>query len=261
MTVGNFAEIPIPTPAKAITALDYHQVLFDKKSEHCGEPLCNALAHGIAGESYYARSDGRNAPYNRQFLEAPPEIFLRKSVVEKLLLVNQSLRPLGLELFLLDGYRPIAVQKELWKFFLDEAERRLPNPSSEEKKRFAGQFVSNPERFDPSDETTWPIHSTGGAVDLTLRRIGSSELACMGGSFDDPTEISFTNYYEGKSSDSDREAKKNRRILYHAMRAEDFTNYPCEWWHFDYGTQMWALLINLEEGITTTKAIYPTIQK
>ena len=34
----------------------------------------------------------------------------------------------------------------------------------------------------------------------------------------------------------------NRRLLYHVMVSAGFTNYPDEWWHFDYGNQNWALM-------------------
>jgi D-alanyl-D-alanine dipeptidase len=32
----------------------------------------------------------------------------------------------------------------------------------------------------------------------------------------------------------------NRRLLFQAMTRAGFTNYPGEWWHFDYGNQRWA---------------------
>jgi len=33
---------------------------------------------------------------------------------------------------------------------------------------------------------------------------------------------------------------QNRRLLFHTMVDQGFTNYSEEWWHFDYGNQFWA---------------------
>ncbi|WP_243737176.1 M15 family metallopeptidase [Halomonas ventosae] len=29
-------------------------------------------------------------------------------------------------------------------------------------------------------------------------------------------------------------------MLYHAMRGAGFSNLPSEWWHYDFGNQLWA---------------------
>ena len=59
-----------------------------------------------------------------------------------------------------------------------------------------------------------------------------------------------------ESSDDDYRVKhcrqKNRRMLYNVMTAAGFTNLPSEWWHYDYGDNMWAQL-------TGGKAIYAGI--
>ena len=44
-------------------------------------------------------------------------------------------------------------------------------------------------------------------------------------------------------------ALKNRRLLFHALRSVGLTNYHREWWHFDFGNQLWAVQEN-------TAAIY-----
>jgi D-alanyl-D-alanine dipeptidase len=35
----------------------------------------------------------------------------------------------------------------------------------------------------------------------------------------------------------------NRRLLYWTMREAGFTNYPYEYWHYDYGDQMYVLTL------------------
>ena len=76
----------------------------------------------------------------------------------------------------------------------------------------------------------------------------------MGSIFDDADAISFTTHFESfeLTSQSGIEARRNRRLLYHAMTAAGFVNFPFEWWHFDFGTQMWVMNGNLQ----STKALY-----
>jgi zinc D-Ala-D-Ala dipeptidase len=232
----------------APTALDYHRVPFAPESPTAKEPLVDVGAYGIANESYYARTDGFNAPYYHAIPHAQKKVVCRRSVAERLRAVNSHLRPYGVELFVLDGWRPLDVQRGLWNIFLEEARKKLHTDDPKTLKMYAGKFCSNPELFDPGNEHTWPTHVTGGAVDLTLRRLHSSELLFMGGIFDDVSPVSFTDYYERRNesnrgepiSNSDADACRNRRLLYWAMRKENFVNYPYEWWHFDYGTQMWV---------------------
>ncbi len=65
----------------------------------------------------------------------------------------------------------------------------------------------------------------------------------MGSIFDDAASVSGTCYFEKRrhKSQSALEARRNRRLLVHAMEEAGFANYPGEWWHFDFGTQMWVM--------------------
>ena len=124
------------------------------------------------------------------------------------------------------------------------AKKDLANPSEENCRKFVGQYISDPTKFDESDFRTWPTHATGGAVDLTIRRVDSGDFLYMGGIFDDSSPISHAAFYEGNflnGSLSHEEARNNRRLLYWMMLDEGFANYSYEWWHFDWGTQMWAM--------------------
>lgn len=242
-------EIPIPYAPGAPTALDYHSVPVDLGSPRSMEPLVNVSTLGIAAESYYARADSLNPPYYRRFPAAPAHVWCRHGVAEKLQEVNRVVREYGVELLLWDGYRPINCQRELWDHFIKLARQILENSNEEECTKFAGQYCSDPRKFKEDDPHTWPTHITGGAVDLTLRRLNSGELLYMGGIFDDASEISHTAYYEcevtrltseGRQIPSSfKEALRNRRLLYWAMTNAGFANYSYEWWHYDWGTQMW----------------------
>jgi len=126
---------------------------------------------------------------------------LRKPVAERLVQVHKTLRKRGLGLKVWDGYRPLSVQKKMWK--------KLPDP----------KFVANPERGSN--------HNRGAAVDVTLVDLQGNELE-MPTYFDDFSEKASIHYT--KISD---EAKKNREILQDAMKRFGFMPINSEWWHFN----------------------------
>ena len=86
------------------------------------------------------------------------------------------------------------------------------------------------------------LHNTGGAVDLTIVGPDGKELD-MGSDFDEFTNRAWTTYYEegGEGEGVNDTARDNRRMLYNVMTAVGFTNFPSEWWHFDYGDEKWGL--------------------
>jgi D-alanyl-D-alanine dipeptidase len=221
---------PLPDELRlGATALDYHDVPITAQND----PMVNLRTYHIAGDQYYARRDGLNPPYYKQVcVHDKGELLARKSVATKLAAVNQLLRPYGVELYVYDSYRPVDCQRALWRYFTNAV-------GSD-----AGKYCSDPTGFDPRNSKTWPTHATGGAIDLTLRSIATHELLYMGTVFDDASEASYTNAFEPANGESNSasivEAQRNRRLLYWAMHSQGFTNYPYEWWHFDYGTQMWV---------------------
>lgn len=264
----DYRNTPIPDVARSVTALQYSEIPFEDNHDLANEPVENAFSYGLSGESFYARRDGLNAPYFVQFENALDAIYLRHSIIDKLLTINALLSEFNLEVYLLDGYRPISLQKNLWDFFMDQGRKLLKTNDEAQLVDYAGHYVSDPRRFDPKDQTTWPIHSTGGSVDLTLKRKDAPELLYMGSVFDDPSDVSHTRYYEtiyghmqrydAEAAPSIISATTNRRILYHVMCEAGFTNYMYEWWHFDFGNQMWALNKNVEDGSESHKAFYKT---
>lgn len=237
-------ERPLPAITASVTSFDYHEIPIRADHPLSREMLVDVAEYGLAGESYYARADGGNAPYFQPMRGALESVWCRKSVAEALARVNSSLTGFGLRLFLFDAYRPVELQRCLWDFFMERARGRLDDPTDENCRRFVGRYWSDPSKFDPRDFRTWPTHATGGAVDLTLQRISTGELLFMGGIFDDTDEVSHTRFFETGGdtvADSRLEARRNRRLLYWSMVREGFANYAHEWWHYDQGTQMWVM--------------------
>ena len=243
-SLDELAQRPLPALSSAATAADYHSIPIASQHPQRDEPLVDVRSVGLAAESYYARADSLNPPYYRAIPHAPSAVWCRQSVARVLCEVNRKLHSFGIELFLLDGYRPVACQRALWDYFMQIARNVLPDPTPEACVAFVSQYWSDPSRFDERDFRTWPTHATGGAIDLTLRRKDAGELLYMGGIFDDASEVSHTRFFEDarhEGSVSALEARRNRRILYWVLVDAGFANYAYEWWHFDLGTQMWVM--------------------
>jgi len=194
----------------------------------------------IAGVNHY--NNPQNPPYYEVIEGSIPELFLRKSVAGKLRAVNERLACVGLELWVYDAWRPIAVQNHFHDHWMpDFLQRTRPGLEGEALQAEVERYWARGAPGGVVDPASPPPHLTGGAVDLTLRRIGGDTLF-MGSIFDDVTAVSNTDHFEGASgmAFSDIEARDNRRLLYWVMRKEGFANNPTEWWHFSCGDQMWA---------------------
>ncbi len=244
-TLVQLTQIPIPLHSCLPQLESYRTYPVVTTHPDSQEPLMNALAAGLPGRSIYAETDGWNAPYHQPIPGAPNGVWVRKTVLEKLERINHRLAEIGLELYLLDGFRTIQCQQGIYNWMKATTEKAYPYYSQQQVKEHLRNFISDPSNFNPLDSTTWTSHITGGAIDLTLRHKASATLLEMGGVFDDPSPISFTSYYENLElpqahSATHAEARRNRRLLYHMMRTEHFTSLPAEWWHFDFGDQLWA---------------------
>jgi len=201
------------------------------KIKECGEKL---VPLSLYPERILVRSQ-----YFLQGVEgALAECFARESVLKRLIESSKML-PEGFKLVIFDVWRPVEVQRGLFNKYKEEIKKEMSNKS--EITKLALQFVALPS----DDPNKPPPHNTGGAADLTIADFEGRYLS-MGTEFDETTEKSKTTYYEelfekGKSLTKEEiEALKNRRLLYNIMTSAGFTNYPEEWWHFDYGNQNWA---------------------
>lgn len=215
----------------------YHSIAIDFAGAANGEPLIDAHVLGLSGANFYASA--RNPPYYHAIPGAIDKLLLRAGAGKRLQRVNARLAEAGLELWLFDAWRPQPVQV----YFHDHwfpAELKKRNPT------LAGaELIAEVERYwaAPSVGAHAPSpHSTGGAVDLTLRWIGGEAL-WMGSLFDDASPIAHLAHFEtdaGPWSFSAEEARASRRLLYWLMREAGFAANPNEWWHYSHGDQMWA---------------------
>lgn len=233
----------IPIIERKQYAGNYRTNPVDLTDPRFNEPLIKLESVNVSYESYYAKSDGKNPPYNCRIEGSREDVWLRQSVAEKLDRVNERLRPFYVELLVLDGYRPVECQQGMWNFHYANAQKKFQEANEGVWKKDALGHASPTNSFNPHDSTTWLPHTTGAAIDLTLRELDSHNLVDMGSNFEEITLISRTDYFERQllerliSKDDPR--LQYRRLLYWAMLQEDLVNDPLVYWHYDWGNQLY----------------------
>lgn len=130
-----------------------------------------------------------------------PECYLRLKTVQALIAANKAFIKKGYRIKLFDCYRPLDIQKRMWK------------------------IVSNPEYV--ADPAKGSIHNRGGAVDITLVDQKGKELD-MGTPFDF-FGIEASHNYEKLS----KKVKNNRMLLKRIMTENKFNSLASEWWHYN----------------------------
>ncbi len=127
--------------------------------------------------------------------------YLHEAAIEPLQRAILAAKNLGLKIKIFDAFRPVEVQKFMFKKFSD------------------GDFISNP--------VSGSIpHCRGVAIDLTLCDLHGNELE-MGTDFDDFSDLASHNCSKISS-----EAQRNRLILLGLMTISGFDYYSKEWWHY-----------------------------
>jgi D-alanyl-D-alanine dipeptidase len=183
-----------------------------------GEGLVDLRSLGVLGlDSRKADPDGSYA-------------HLRSGLVRRLEKA-QALLPAGVELLVLEGFRPVALQQRYFSEYEEDLRRLHPHLSASEIARLASRYVSPPE-IAP--------HSTGAALDLTLRTTDGAELD-LGTRVNASPEESEGRCY-ADAADLSPTARANREVLTAALSAANVVNYPTEWWHWSYGDRYWALV-------------------
>ena len=210
------------------------------KSENM--PDTSDLSYDVADEEFVdisVFSEGKILVDMQYFIQgrdgAINTAYLRRGAAERLVKAA-SLLPRGYRLKVYDAWRPYEVQRSLFDEYADSLAALPENrdKSYGEICDMARIFVSSPDRTQRFSY----VHSSGGAVDLTVVSPDGEELD-MGCGFDDFTPIANTAALEGTEQSAQRD---NRRLLYSIMCEAGFTNFPSEWWHYDFGDIFWAAM-------------------
>lgn len=142
------------------------------------------------------------------------ECYLRKSTAEALVKANEAFKQLGYRIKLFDCYRPLRVQKKMWKI--------LPGT----------HYVANPAKGSK--------HNRGAAVDLTLVDAQGKELN-MGTPFDFFGKEAHHTYTQHS-----KEVLENRKLLKETLDKFNFKSIYSEWWHYEYRPEMQSKVENFE---------------
>ncbi len=180
-----------------------------------GEPLADARGR--------LRVDGRMAD------PAGAYAHLRAGLLDRLERAERLL-PDGFHLLIVEGYRPVATQQEIFDEYTATLRATFPEMSPEELHAAASRYVS-PVQVAP--------HTAGAAVDLTLCAPDGTEYD-MGTEINATPEQSGGACYTAAPAISD-DARHHRKILAAALESVGLVNYPTEWWHWSYGDRYWAL--------------------
>jgi D-alanyl-D-alanine dipeptidase len=154
--------------------------------------------------------------------------FLRSGVLDRLRTAERLL-PKGLQLLVIEGYRPPRLQREYFESYRRELRAAHPDWDDERCHVEASKFVSPPEVAP---------HQSGGAVDLTLCDDHGVELD-LGTAVNASPEDSGDRCFTGSRA-IPAAARQLRGELGWALTQAGLVNYPTEWWHWSYGDRYWA---------------------
>lgn len=150
--------------------------------------------------------------FMQQVMYKQARAFARKPVVEKLKLIQASLRKKGYGLKIYDGYRPYAVTVSFYEKASDK------------------NFVANPSKGSK--------HNRGCAIDLSIIDLKTGKDVPMPTPYDSFEAAAAPHY-----TDLPPQIIKNRDFLINTMQANGFKVIYNEWWHFDFiGWQAYDLM-------------------
>ncbi|MGL2967385.1 M15 family metallopeptidase [Flavobacterium sp. XGLA_31] len=167
-----------------------------EKDENAFVNLKN-YSSGFGFDMKYATADN----FLKEKVYPCDECFLRVKTIKALLEANEAFLQKGYHIKLYDCYRPLAIQKKMWKIVPD------------------ANFVANPKKGS--------IHNKGGAVDITLVDSLGVELN-MGTTFDFFGPEASHNY-----QNLSEEILNNRKFLKEIMLQHHFQSFDSEWWHYN----------------------------
>ncbi len=218
---------------------------------------------------YYGEHE--NSPYNRgQIKGSFVTMFMRKGVADRLARLEEKL-PKGYKIIVFDAYRSLEVQDSLYREYYNGLKEKHPDWTDDQLATETQKYVSipsnNPTRPSPHNtggsvdlgivrlsskglesldnlelevrEGNFPNNSRSLALRRNSILLDESVLLEFGTEFDFGGKEAGIRFLEEKNergeelTDNEKEALKNRRILYHTMIDVGFEAYEDEWWHFN----------------------------
>lgn len=189
-----------------------------------------------------------NIYYKMKIDGSLPEMYTRLAIWNCLRSIAEQLKP-NAGLMIYDTFRTIKTQAALFEQFKEILRGKHPELNQTDLERLTRCYVSH-----PTDKTHHeiPLHNSGGAVDLTIYDLKTGEPWDFGSDFDDPSEISHTEFFESAydpnfniNASRWEKVRHNRRTLFYLMKQMGFVNYRYEWWHYDLGDCYWSKVLGL----------------
>jgi D-alanyl-D-alanine dipeptidase len=164
-------------------------------------------------------------------LDVPPagwHRLVRRTVAERLGEAD-ALLPEGVHLLVVEGLRPLGIQREIHAGYRARLAVDHPGLEAFDLDRLVSRFVAPP--------ATAP-HVSGAAVDLTLVADDGEPLD-LGTPIDaTPEESGGACYFDAPQIGA--QARRLRAVLASALSRAGMVNYPTEWWHWSFGDRYWA---------------------
>lgn len=129
------------------------------------------------------------------------DCLLRYATIKKLLKAHNEFKKLGYKIKFFDCYRPLSIQKKMWKIYPDK------------------RYVADPKKGSN--------HNRGTAVDITLVDSLGVDLE-MGTDFDH-----FGNKAHHAYPYLSKKTLENRKLLKSVMESHGFWSITSEWWHYN----------------------------
>jgi D-alanyl-D-alanine dipeptidase len=166
--------------------------------------------------------------------EFPRVHIVRESVARMLCEAAKNLKSIEprYTLQIVEGYRPLSVQRAMFKDQTEKVRRRFPDADEKRLMAEAGRFSAPPEAKTP------PPHITGGAVDLEIVNENGDRL-----DFSSPYDILDPRQAGWNSQGLSETALRNRELLKAILEPTGLTPYVDEWWHWSFGDNGWALRV------------------
>lgn len=257
-----------------------HQLIMDAENackleeveiRECGEPL--VLVPAEMSHPWYHREMGLGSD----------QLYVRASVMDCLRAASEWAGFRGYSIKVLDGYRSNDLQQELFRHYmlkfviprigLGHTFRNaatpgqismimddLPREIAQKIHRETSKYVAV-----PSEDPKRPAnHRTGGAVDVWLydENEAPCDLGCEFDHMDDPAHTFYhlrNDRQPWPSGGSDKTVLHNREMLLDSMwSGGEFTPYPYEFWHFDYGNQRYGRIMKLPAQYGAADHLLPT---
>jgi len=233
----------------------YQQILIVE----CNEPLLPILPEQFAVETPHPYVK-LGAPYGGK-----SPYYLRQTVLKRLVQAQDGLQQCysGWRIQIFDAYRPLAVQQYMVDYMFAETvaetlEARGIEQLTDDLRQAILTQVYQFWAVPSSNPNTPPPHSTGAAVDVTLVDAAGRAID-MGSAIDEMSPRSHPDYFAEAEGAGDRVIQTHRQILKDAMISAGFRQHPGEWWHFSWGDQLWAWLVNQEDSQSVAIARYGAI--